>query len=100
MSVQSEYSRALESLLADLRNFDDPSTARWVEALEDARPGRASDLTSAAKDCLKILEAIDATRKLAATRERGPEMNGLRRPFLNLRAHCCAILGIPDASAD
>ena len=100
MSVHGEYNRALESLLADLRKIDDLLAKDWIEALEAARTGRNADLTAAAKHCLAVLDAIDARRALSARPGIGPDTDPLREPFLHLRAHCHAILGLSDPGED
>lgn len=86
MSVQGEYSRALEAMLDRVRSLRHPRAEEWIQRLEAARIGSQPDLSEAARESLRILDAIrdDAD---AATIE------GLSEPLSHLDAHCRAILG-------
>jgi hypothetical protein len=96
MSVHGEYSRALEALLAPLRQIELDVEREWVVALENARIGAQRDLSAAANTCLIALEAIDAERHLSSSSsEIGPENDALRAPFQHLKSHCEALLGPP-----
>jgi len=96
LSVHGEYNRSLESLLSDVRKLDSNSTDAWVSALEESRSSQAPDLSTAASRCLAVLERIDTDRSLSNTSGVGPDLDPLREPFLHLRAHCRAILGISE----
>ena len=96
MSVHSEYSRALETLLVCVQRLADNSASDWVQGLRDARAGQHPDLCTAAKKCLVVLDAIDVERALSSTTGIGPDPDPLREPFGSLRAHCHALLGTPD----
>jgi hypothetical protein len=96
MSVDGEYSRALEALLVCVQRVADHSTSDWVQGLRDARSSQHPDLSSAAKKCLLVLDLIDAERALSSTSGIGPDPDPLREPFVRLHAHCHALLGNPD----
>ena len=88
MSVHSEYARALETMLDRLRSLSHPEVESWLEALTAARVGARPDLSSAARECLRILESIAHDPKARAA-------EGLREPRERLEAHCRSILGEP-----
>ncbi len=95
MSVHGEYNRALESLLASIRQLGDPLAGEWRERLDRARPGPELDLSSAAHRCLQVLRDIESTRSLPiGADDTGP----LRASFEHLRMHCRVVLGIPEGS--
>lgn len=97
MSVHGEYARALENLRAHIQQLDTPSSQAWAARLEKLRSADPSDLSTAASECLRLLDALDAERNLSSAPGIGPAKDALREPFLSLRAHCRAVLGQPDA---
>ncbi|HEB89877.1 MAG TPA: hypothetical protein ENI85_09935 [Deltaproteobacteria bacterium] len=100
MSVHGEYNRALETLLATLRQLEAPPVGGWIEALERARPGPDLDLSGAARLCLRVLHEIESTRSLSTpSEEPGLAPGPLRPAFEHLHAHCRAVLGIPQEIA-
>ena len=101
MSVHGEYSRALEALLAVLRQLGDPPAGAWIAGLERARPGPGLDLSGAANRCLRVLRDIESTGSLPSRiGETDPPHDPLRAPFEHLHAHCRIVLGIPDETRE
>jgi hypothetical protein len=96
MSVHGEYSRALEALLVCVQRLEGDSASQWAGGLTNARSSQQPDLSSAAKACLVVLDAIDSERALSSPPDIGPDADPLRGPFGSLRAHCHALLGTPD----
>ncbi len=96
MSVQSEYGRALESLLARILERADATSIDWAEALAEARIQRNPDLSVAARKCMTVLDAVDTALRITSTTGGGAsDVKVLREPFEHLRAHCRLVLGIP-----
>ena len=96
MSVHGEYSRALETMLVSLRRLEEEGAKEWTEALLRARVDGGLDLSTAARDCLLVLESIDATRDLSSPAGIGSETDPLREPFQHLLLHCRSVLGSSD----
>jgi len=94
MSVHSEYGRALEALLIGLQRLDTPDARDWETALISARASLNPDLSTAAMLCERVLDAIDRGRSLSRGTDIGPDLDPLREPYLHLRAHCRAVLGL------
>jgi hypothetical protein len=84
LSVHSEYSRALESLIACVRALDRPDRERWLERLTNARVDHNPDLSTAART------SLEAVSDLAETDVASPRVADASA---NLRAHCRMILG-------
>ena len=95
MSVHGEYSRALEALLASIRQIKTDGAAQWVTSLEAARISQHEDLSTAARECLSALDPIEKHRGLSAAAGVGPDSDPLREPYQHLVAHCRSILGTP-----
>ncbi len=96
MSVHGEYARALEALLICVKQLDSPHARVWASDLAESRTSQNADLSAAARACSRVLDAIDAERSLSSAKRPGPDSDPLREPFLSLRAHCRAILGLLD----
>lgn len=97
MSVHAEYGRALEALLICVQRLETRVANDWASGLMKARASQHSDLSTAAKDCVCVLQSIDAKRSLTSCAQIGPDLDPLREPFLHLHAHCLAILGTSDS---
>jgi hypothetical protein len=94
MSVHSEYARALNALLLGLSRLDTAEARDWAEALGKARSSQNPDLSTAATLCVDVLDTIDEARSYSAEARIGPDLDPLREPYLQLRAHCRAVLGV------
>ena len=93
MSVQTEYARALEAMLARIRQSEEGASRDWTRALEDARCERNPDLSTAAAKCMAALDRVDAEMCLTTSTESDDHAAYLRDPFENLLAHCRLVLG-------
>jgi len=87
LSVHSEYSRALESLIACVRALDRPDRESWLERLTNARVDHNPDLSTAARTCLEAVHDLTETDVVSPR---------VADASANLRAHCQMILGSPD----
>lgn len=90
MSIHSEYSRVLETLIDRLRHHSHTAAADWRQELEAARVGAHPDLSAAARASLDVLARI-ASDPVAR------ETPGLADPHDRLAAHCEVILGLQAA---
>ncbi len=97
MSVDSEYGRALETLLLCVQRLETADAIDWAKGLTAARASQNPDLSTAADACLRVLDSIDAEKALSSKSGIGPEIDPLREPFSLLHAHCRALLGISDS---
>ena len=93
MSVHGEYGRALEVLLICVQRIDNAAARDWADGLANARAAQNPDLSTAARTCLRVLDAIDAEGVLSAPAGIGPDADALREPYQHLLAHCHAVLG-------
>ena len=100
MSVHAEYSRALEALLICVQRLETAAAEQWVIGLTQARSSQNQDLSSAAKACMRVLDSIEAERSFSSPAPAGPDLDPLREPFANLRAHCRAVLGTSQSPTD
>lgn len=96
MSVHGEYSRAIQSLLTIVEKLEVGDSKKWVGAINQVRSSQHPDLSSAARACVQLLEALDAERGLSSIQEIGPDSDPLREPFFHLLGHCKAILGLQE----
>ena len=100
MSVHSEYGRALEALLISVQRLETASAISWTTQLTQARVSQHPNLSTAAKNCLRVLDSINAERSLSSKAGIGPDADPLREPFAHLQAHCRAVLGAPDSRTE
>ncbi len=96
MSVHGEYGRALEALLSCVQRIDDATARDWADGLANARATQNPDLSTAAKTCLRVLDAIKTEGVLSTPAGIGPDTDALREPYLHLLAHCRMVLGTAD----
>lgn len=100
MSVHGEYARALEALLICVQRLETATAEQWATGLTQARSSQNPDLSSAAKACMRVLDSIEAERSLSSPAPAGPDLDPLREPFVHLRGHCRAVLGISQSATD
>lgn len=100
MSVHSEYGRALEALLSCVQRLETADATAWASELTKARVSQHPDLSTAAAACRRVLDSIDADRSLSSRAGIGPEVDPLREPFARMHAHCRAVLGTSDSTAE
>ncbi|MFK7896755.1 MAG: hypothetical protein AB8G23_13015 [Myxococcota bacterium] len=106
MSVHGEYERTLANLILRLRPLPPETGEPWIAAFSDLRMEHQSDLSTAARESLALLERFESDPDLPGTpdldpqsasfdaSERGPQGNILRETAAHLRSHCEAILGV------
>jgi hypothetical protein len=100
MSVHREYDRALEAFLSCVQRLETDAANDWASGLMQARSSQNPDLSTAATACLRVLDSIDAERRLSSKAGVGPDLDPLREPFANLDAHCRAVLGTSDSPVE
>lgn len=103
MSVHGEYERTLENLILRLGQLPADSGARWVDSFSALRLKHQTDLSTAARESLALLQRISAEIPTLFTESGGnpeqttnaePRGNILDETASHLRAHCQAILGV------